>query len=134
MHRLKHFVFLVEPTMNEGRIPGIKSVEMEWSFVEKGVILPHKLAAHRLRADGFHDHSGFQPCQYVADFNLNLSVSSETLIPHSNFFYVESSEIVGQNFSDKHGFLIVYNTWKGFDEFFSGFLSGFHTGFFPIPA
>ena len=34
---------------------------MEWSFVEKGVILPHKLAAHRLRADSFHDHSGFQP-------------------------------------------------------------------------
>ena len=24
-YRLKHFVFLVEPTMNEGRIPGIKS-------------------------------------------------------------------------------------------------------------
>jgi len=91
--------------MNKGRIPGIKSVEMEWSFVEKGVILPHKLAAHRLRADGFHDHSGFQPCQYVADFNLNLNVSSETLIPHSNFFYVESSEESEKTFQISMAFL-----------------------------
>ena len=45
---------------------------MERSFVEKGVILPHKLTAHRLRADGFHDHSGFQPKRKLIIINLLL--------------------------------------------------------------